>query len=190
MRTKNIFFKVMALSLLAFITVSGSFVPQTAHAASAQVVNGHVQEALSVFRQNVKGSSEVLAKAKGLLIFPRVYQAGIIVVGGEYGEGALLVNGATEAYYNIVSGSYGFQLGGQRKAIILAFMNDEVLNRFRKSQGWKIGGDASLAVLTLGAEGSINTTTLNKPILAFVVDQKGLMYNLSLEGSKITKINK
>ncbi|WP_373531722.1 YSC84-related protein [Vampirovibrio sp.] len=180
----------IAISLLTLIGLGGPFAMPVAHAASAQVVNQQVQEALTVFKQNVKGANEVLAKARGVLVFPRVYQAGIIVVGGEYGEGALLVNGATQAYYNIASGSYGFQLGGQRKAIILAFMNDEVLNKFRASKGWKIGADASVTLITVGAEGSINTTTLNKPILAFVVDQKGLMYNLSLEGSKITKINK
>lgn len=190
MRSKPMFLKLLAVLLLAVTAVSGGVVPQAAQAASATEINSNVQEALGVFKTNVKGANEVLAKARGLLIFPRVYQAGIIAVGGKYGEGALLVNGKTEAYYNIASGSYGFQLGGQRKAIILAFMNDESLNNFRNSKGWKVGGDASVAVLTVGAEGSIDTATLNKPVLAFVVDQKGLMYNLSLEGSKISKIKK
>lgn len=190
MGMKTLFLKTMASVLLAVFAASGAVMPLAAQAATAREINQHTQEALSEFKTSVRDANEVLAKARGLLIFPHVYQAGIIAVGAEYGEGALLINGKTQGYYNIVSGSYGFQLGAQRKSIILAFMNDESLKEFRQSAGWKIGGDAGVTVVAVGAEGSINTQTLNKPILAFIVDQKGLMYNLSLEGSKITKINK
>ena len=189
-KMKPLSVKLMAAMLLVFGMGAGALPPQPAQAASATEINTNVHEALTVFRENVKGANEVMAKARAILVFPRVYQAGVIAVGGSYGEGALLVNGQTEAYYNLASGSYGFQLGGQRKAIIMAFMNDDALKNFRESKGWKVGGDASVAIITVGAEGSIDTATLNKPVLAFVVDQKGLMYNLSLQGSKITQIAK
>ena len=45
-----------------------------------------------------------------MLVFPNVLKAGV-GVGGEYGEGALLVGGKTGAYYNIAAASIGFQLG-------------------------------------------------------------------------------
>ena len=100
------------------------------------------------------------------------------------------MNGQNSGYYNIVSGSWGFQLGGQRKTVILAFMTDEALADFRRSEGWQVGGDASVALIKVGAEGQLDVTRLNEPIVAFVLDQKGLMYNLTLEGSKITEIDK
>lgn len=178
---------IIALALL--MTLVGSLPFSTAHAASATEINAGVQESMSLFRQKVKDPQEVLSKAKGLLVFPKVYQGGFII-GGEYGEGALLVGGKTVDYYNLVSASYGFQLGGQKKTVIIAFMTDQALAAFRHSKGWQIGADASVALIKVGAEGQLELTTLNDPVIGFVLDQKGLMYNLSLEGSKITKINK
>lgn len=124
-----------------------------------------------------------------MLVLPKVYKAGI-GIGGEYGEGALLVGGKTVDYYNIISGSIGFQLGGQRKTIILAFLDDAALQQFRASSGWKVGADASVALVDVGAEGSIDSSTLNKPIVGFVIGQKGLMYDISLEGAKFNKLKK
>lgn len=177
---------VMLFIILGLIGISGNL---DVEAASAKKINHWTENTLNIFKNDINGASQVLSQAKGVLVFPRVYQGGF-VVGGEYGEGALMMNNKVADYYNIVSGSYGFQMGAQRKAIILAFMNDDALQKFRNSAGWTVGADASVALVALGAEGSIDANTLNKPILAFVVDQKGLMYNLTLEGSKITKIKK
>jgi lipid-binding SYLF domain-containing protein len=91
-------------------------------------------------------------------------------------------------YYNTISGSVGFQLGGQAKKMFLLFMEDQALRDFRKSDGWKAGVDGSVALITIGADGSVDTTKTNQPIIAFVLDQKGLMYNLTIEGSKFNKI--
>lgn len=162
---------------------------EVAKAATATQINQGVSGTLDKFAKEVHGSDEILKNAKAILIFPSVYQGGI-VVGGEYGEGALLVDGKTEGYYNLVSASYGFQLGGQKKSVILAFMSDSALEHFRNSQGWKVGGDASVAIAKMGAEGSVDSDTLSKPIVGFVIGQKGLMYNLSLEGSKISKVQR
>jgi lipid-binding SYLF domain-containing protein len=179
----------IAIILLVF----GSFILvgdlSQSQAASARELQARVQDTLSEFREEVPGAHEVLTKAKGILVFPKVYQGGL-VVGGKYGEGVLLIRGKVVDYYRLMSASYGFQLGGQRKSMIFAFMNDAALAQFRKSSGWQVGADASAAVFVVGADGSINSTTLNKPIIAFVLDQKGLMYNLSLEGTKIQKIQK
>ena len=58
-------------------------------------------------------------------------------------------------------------------------MQQEALKKFRTSSGWKAGVD-----------GSIDTTKIKDPIVGFVFGQKGLMYNLTLEGSKYTKLKK
>ena len=121
-------------------------------------------------------------------MFPSVVKAGF-GVGGEYGEGALLVSGETVGYYNSVSASIGFQLGVQERSVIIAFMTPQALAQFRQTAGWKIGADASVAIITVGIGGSIDTNKITSPVVGFILDPKGLMYNLTLEGSKISRIN-
>ncbi|MDD5440112.1 MAG: YSC84-related protein [Candidatus Omnitrophica bacterium] len=157
-------------------------------ADDADQINANVDASLKKFEQ-ITGSKDLLKKASGLLVFPNVFKGGI-GIGGEYGEGALRIKGKTVDYYNTAAASIGFQLGGQKKTIILAFMQKDALDKFRASEGWKVGVDASVAVIAVGAGGSIDTAKINEPIVAFILDQKGLMYNLTLEGSKITKIKK
>ena len=139
--------------------------------------------------QEVGGAEQFLAKAKGVLIFPEVVKAGI-GVGGEYGEGALIINGATVDYYNTASASIGLQLGAQLKTVILVFLQDEALEKFRNSEGWEVGVDGSVALIEFGAGKDINTVNITDPVVGFVFSNKGLMYNLTLEGSKITKLKK
>jgi lipid-binding SYLF domain-containing protein len=158
-------------------------------AASAREIDVSVDVALERFEAEVKGSKTFLESAKGVLVFPHVLKAGV-GFGGEYGEGALRIEGRTVDYYNTVAGSFGFQFGAQAKTIILVFLDEETLKRFRASEGWKAGVDGSVALVTLGAGGDIDTTKIRDPIVGFVFGQKGLMYNLTLEGSKFTKVNK
>jgi lipid-binding SYLF domain-containing protein len=122
-------------------------------------------------------------------VFPNVYKAGI-GIGGEYGEGALRIGGKTVEYYSTAAASFGLQLGAQKKTLILVFMQQGALKKFRESSGWKVGVDGSVALIKVGVGGSIDTTNIKDPIVAFVFGQKGLMYNLTLEGSKFTKLDK
>lgn len=160
-----------------------------AQAGTARQINTDVDATLERFYEQVGDGKRDVQESKGVLVFPSVYKAGF-VFGGEYGEGALRINGKTVDFYSTAAGSFGFQIGAQKKSIILLFMQDEVLNRLRESSNWKAGADASVAVITLGAGGSIDSQKLNEPIIAFIIDQKGLMYNLTLEGTKFTKLNK
>ena len=160
-----------------------------AHAATGKEIDVSVDVALERFEKEIKGGKEFMETAKGVLVFPSVVKAGF-VVGGEFGEGALRINGKTVDYYNTIAGSFGFQFGAQAKTVMLIFMQDEALKGFRESKGWKAGVDGSVALVTLGAEGSVDTTKIKDPIVGFVFGQKGLMYNLTLEGSKFNKIDK
>ena len=157
------------------------------YAKSGREIDASVDTALSVFSTKVFGAKDMLSKAKGVLVLAPVIKGGI-GLGGEYGTGALRINGKTVDYYNTISGSIGFQLGGQAKKMYLLFMEDQALRDFRKSDGWKAGVDGSVALIAIGADGSVDTTKTNQPIIAFVLDQKGLMYNLTIEGSKFNKI--
>ncbi|MEO1136004.1 MAG: YSC84-related protein [Pseudomonadota bacterium] len=173
---------LMALSAAVFMFAG------TAAAASKEKIDRRTNEALSEFREDIGGAEAVLSRAKGVLVFPLIRKAGI-GIGGEYGEGALRIDGESVAYYSSAAASVGFQLGAQSRRQIIVFLDQGALDKFRSSEGWEIGVDASVAVITVGAGGAIDTTQLNQPIVAFVFDNKGLMYNLSLEGSKISRIH-
>ena len=124
-----------------------------------------------------------------MLVFPEVLKAGF-GIGGEYGEGALQINGTNVDYYSTAAASIGFQLGAQVKTLVLVFLQQDALDKFRNSSGWEVGVDGSVALVELGVGKDINTINIEEPIVGFVISIKGLMYNLTLEGSKITKLNK
>jgi lipid-binding SYLF domain-containing protein len=136
---------------------------------------------------SVPGSRELVAKAHGTLIFPSVIAAGL-GVGGQYGEGELRAAGMSPTYYNLASLSVGLQIGAQSKAVIFLFMTQDALEKFQKSEGWSAGADASVAVLHAGANGSIDVNSVRAPVVAFVLTNAGLMANLTLEGTKITRL--
>ena len=160
-----------------------------ANAATAKEIDVSVDVALENFEKDVAGSKQFLASAKGLLVFPKVIKAGV-GFGGEYGEGALRIGGKSVDYYNTLAASFGLQLGAQAKTIVIVFLDENALKRFRNSEGWKVGVDGSVAVIAIGAGTSLDSSKLNDPIVGFVLDQKGLMYNLTLEGAKFSKMNK
>jgi lipid-binding SYLF domain-containing protein len=185
---KNIGF-LSAMALLMSLVMAAGLLLQTdaSHAASAKEIDVKVDVALEQFEKDIKGGKEFLKTAKGVLVFPSVIKAGI-GIGGEYGEGALRIKGKTVDYYSTAAASIGFQLGAQSKRVILVFMQDDALKKFRGSSGWEAGVDGSVALVELGAGGTIDTTNIRDPIVGFVFGNKGLMYNLTLEGSKYTKI--
>jgi lipid-binding SYLF domain-containing protein len=157
-------------------------------AVSKQEIDAYVDEALAQLYLHSKAAEQLAKQAKGLLIFPRVYKAGLLV-GGEYGEGALKINGESVVYYNIAAGSLGLQAGVQRKSEIIMFMTEESLRNFRSSKGWVVGVDGSVAIIKLGAGGKLDSNTLKQPIIGFIFSNAGLMFNLTLEGSKITRLD-
>ncbi len=161
------------------------FVP-VSYGATAKEIEARVDAALKLFNQ-VKGGKELLQKAKGVLVLPGVFKAGFIF-GGEYGEGALRIGGKTVDYYSIAAGSFGLQIGGQTKNVIICFMEEEALKKFRASAGWKAGADGSVAAIQTGAGASIDTTQVKETIVSVIFGQKGLMANATIEGAKLTKI--
>ena len=163
--------------------------PAGALADTAAEIDAKVDESSRIFHNDIEGAEVFLNQAAGYLVFPRVIKVGV-VVGGETGEGALRIDGKTAGYYRTSAGSFGFQLGAQAKAIVIAFMTQQSLDKFLNSSGWKVGVDGSVAVIDLGAGKSIDTTNIKDPVVGFIFDSKGLMYNLTLEGSKISKIDR
>jgi len=181
---------ITKISLAVFFTfIIGILTIQISYAFTAKEIDVSVDVALDRFAKEVKGAKEFLNAAKGVLIIPNVMQAGLIV-GAEYGEGALRIGGKTVNYYNIAAGSFGYQIGAQKKDIILVFMDEAALTKFRAGEGWQAGVDGTVVAGNVGAEGSIDTTKIKEPIVGFVFGQKGLMAGASIEGSKFTKLKK
>ena len=183
-RILNTFATVFIIALL----VAPSFL-HVAKAATAREIDVSVEVALDRFKNEVKGANEFLANAKGILVIPNVIRVGF-GLGGEYGEGALIVGGKTVDYYSTAAGSFGFQIGAQSKNIVIIFMEENSLAKFRNSLGWRAGIDGSVVIVDTGAGSSVDTDNIKDPIVGFVFGLKGLMFNLSLEGSKFTKLIK
>ncbi len=176
-------------NLRFFLVVVAMFATTAALAASAEKINREADKTIGVFQEEVNGAEVFLNQAVGYLVFPKVYKVGI-GIGGETGEGVLRVGGSTVAYYRTTSGSFGFQLGAQAKSIVIAFMTRESLDKFRNSEGWKVGVDGSVALVDVGAGKTIDTHNIKDPVVGFVFGAKGLMYNLTLEGTKFSKLDK
>lgn len=182
--------RLTPLSLLLIILFCFSaLMTQAVQAASAQEINIQANATLKRFINEILGGQAFLNNAKGVLVFPQVLKAGV-GIGGEYGEGVLRINNQTTEYYSTAAASIGFQLGAQSKSIVLVFMNEQALKDFRNSKGWKAGVDGSVALIEWGVGKDINTVDIKDPIVGFVFNNKGLMYNLTLEGSKFTKIRR
>jgi lipid-binding SYLF domain-containing protein len=182
---------LLALGSFAFAgctTTSNKGDQQTAgNTDERRGIDADVDAAMQRLYAAVPGSRELVAKARGVLVFPSVLQAGL-VVGGEYGKGALRVGGTTAGYFSTTSASFGFQAGAQSKALYFLFMTPEALDKLRNSDGWSAGADASVALVHVGANGVVDTTTATAPVEAFVLTNTGLMGDVSLSGTKVSRL--
>jgi lipid-binding SYLF domain-containing protein len=181
----NSLVKAVCLVFVAALALAAQ--PRASHAGAAEL-EAEANETLHSFVRQVAGARELANKAAGILVFPSVVKAGI-GIGGEYGEGILLDQKQVQGYYNIISASFGFQLGVQDRSIIIMFMTQDALDGFRRRAGWKIGVDGSVTIITVGVGGSIDSDEVVSPVIGFVLDPAGLMYNLTLEGTKISRID-
>lgn len=181
---------VFAAILAAFVATTAVLGGASqAEAASAEELQADTDRTLRSFVDQIGGARELANKAVGILVFPSVVKAGI-GLGGEYGEGMLILDQSPAGYYNLIGASFGFQLGVQARSVIIMFMTKGAMDQFFRLSGWKVGVDGSIAIITVGVGGSIDTDKVTQPVIGFILDQKGLMYNLTLEGSKISKIDR
>jgi lipid-binding SYLF domain-containing protein len=194
MQRRNFMLKSTAVLAMGGLTLAGCTTNSNTGAANAagkaddaRSIDADVDSTIQRLYATVPGSRELVAKSRGVLVFPSVIQAGFIV-GAQYGKGALRVGGGTVGYYSTTSGSFGLQAGAQSKALIFLFMTQDALDKFRSSDGWSAGADASVALVKLGANGAVDTTTATKPVEVFVLTNAGLMADVSLQGTKVTKL--
>ncbi len=174
------------VALLAVLTAT-SFSSAAGAAVDPWSIDAGVQSSLQSFYAEHPGNRDLVTKAAGVLVFPRVTKAGL-GIGGEGGHGALVVDGSTVGYYKMSGASVGATIGVAHRAEIILFMTPEALYKFQRSAGWTIGADVGVAVASKGAGGDYDSETMRKPVIAFVLGEHGLIADVSLLGTKITKV--
>ena len=173
------------LAMAATVTLFGSSV---IFAQKSAELNKKVDAAMAQLTSSTPAAAQLAKTAKGILMFPSVKKGGFIV-GGQYGEGALRIGGATQGYYKTTAASFGLQAGGQKFGYAMFFMKDNALDYLKSSKGWEIGVGPEVTVVDAGAAASLSTSTARSDIYVFFFGQKGLMGGLSIQGSKITKFD-
>ena len=184
MRSRRIL--VFAASVLLLGTL---VVPPASFAKTAAEIDASANAALARFDAQVKGGAKFIAGSKGVLVFPDVVKVAF-VIGGQYGEGALREGGRTGGYYSIAGGSWGASFGIQKKDLLLVFRDAAALRHFENASGWQVGVDGAVTLVNVGVGADLSTMQINQPIVAFVVGQKGLMFDVSLQGAKISRIKR
>ena len=183
MKIKHVWAITLSIAIVAvcFVTAAESA------GKTAGEIDGQVDQALKDLYAQVPAAKELSTVSKGILVFPEVVKGGLIV-GGQYGEGALIKNGKKSAYYSTAAASYGLQAGLQKFGYVMFFMTEDALAYLDKSAGWEVGAGPSIVVMDEGTAKSMTTSSLQDDIYVFFFSQKGLMAGLGLQGSKITRI--
>ena len=185
--TKRIFLALILASAAALPMSASTFA--TANAATADDLNKDAAQALQSLYKTNQVADQISKKARAVLVFPSVVKAGL-VFGGSYGEGVLKRGATVVDYYNSVSGSWGLQAGAQSYSYVVFLMNDKAMDYIGRSDGWEIGVGPTVVLVNEGVAKNLSTSTLKDDAYAFIFDQEGLMVGLTIEGTKISKINR
>jgi lipid-binding SYLF domain-containing protein len=178
-------FRIPAFAVCSCLVLA--FLAAVSFAETKASIDAKAQAAMDRFKTQVEGADIYLKDAKGVLVMPDITKAGL-VLGGEHGDGALMIGGKNVAYYSVTAASAGLQAGVQKFDMVLIFLTDEALKKFRESSGWTAGADANVVIVKSGASGEANTLKSQNPILGFVFGEKGLMAGVAINGSKFSKI--
>ncbi len=166
--------------------------PDAAQASSQQGQQDLVDRATLAFN-HVMGSPDAdiarqaLQSARAVMVCPQVLRFGIFFGGGEGGGCVLLARGgqgtwSAPAFYSMGAGMFGPQIGIQDAELVMMIMHPAALRAIMDSQ-FRIGGDASIAFITIGADlQGATTAALNSDIVAFA-KTRGLYGGISLQGS-------
>ena len=180
MKITTKFFSLLTLCLTVILSTGLS-------AKAMNEIDAAIENSLKRFTEEVQGGDSYLEGARGVLVIPRMWKAGVLI-GFEFGEGALIVDGIKVQYYKALTTSLGLQVGVGSKDLIMLFFDDTAMDNFLYSSGWEVGVDGAVALWTMGVAGAADTITIKDPIIGFVFGQKGLLAGVSIEGTKFTKI--
>ncbi|MGF1593954.1 MAG: YSC84-related protein [Kiloniellaceae bacterium] len=174
--------------ILAVLAIFAALSAAPAQAEKAATIEQNSREALALLKQNSEGARRLADDARAILVFPKIVKGGLII-GGQYGEGALFNGEDLNGYYSTAAASFGLQAGLQTFGYAVFFLDDGAVQYLDSSDGWEIGTAPNVVVVESGAGASLTTTSAKENIYVFFFDQKGLMAGVTIEGTKITKIN-
>jgi lipid-binding SYLF domain-containing protein len=180
---------IVLAAAVAMAAIMPGIMSHPAYAATAQDLHKDADQALKTLYKTSLVAEAMSKKARGILVFPNVIKAGF-VFGGSYGEGVLMEGPEVVDYYNTVTGSFGFQAGAQSYGYAVFLMNDEAVKYLKTSKGWEIGVGPTVVVVNEGLAKNLSTSTLKDDAYAFIFSQQGLMAGVSIEGTKISKIQR
>ena len=180
MKITSKFFSLLTLTLPLILSTGLS-------AKSIIEIDAAIESSLNRFTEEIQGAESYLEGARGILVIPRMWKAGVLL-GFEFGEGALIVDGIKIQYYKALTTSVGLQIGVGSKDLVVLFFDDTAMDNFLYSSGWEVGVDGAVALFSKGAAGAVDSITFKDPIVGFVFGQKGLIAGVSIEGTKFTKI--
>ncbi len=180
---------ILLATSLATAAIAPVSVPNVAYAATAEDLNKDSDQALQKLYETNSVAEAISKQAKAVLIFPNIVKAGL-VFGGAYGEGEMKQGSKIDGYYNSVTASWGFQAGAQSYGYVVFLMNQKAVDYVHNSKGWEIGVGPTVVVVDEGAAKNLSTSTLKDDAYAFIFDQKGLMAGVSIEGTKISRIDR
>ena len=180
MKITSKFFSILTLTLPLILSTGLS-------AKSILEIDAAIESSLNRFTEEIQGAESYLEGARGILVIPRMWKAGVLL-GFEFGEGALIVDGIKIQYYKALTTSVGLQIGVGSKDLVVLFFDDTAMDNFLYSSGWEVGVDGAVALFSRGAAGAVDSITFKDPIVGFVFGQKGLIAGVSMEGTKFTKI--
>jgi lipid-binding SYLF domain-containing protein len=187
MKISKILLCMMALVVAYSLATTPAVAARESSMPSKATIDKNVDACLNRFYKQVPGAKEAVDKAKAVLVMPGVFKMGFIV-GGQFGVGALRGGGMTAGYYNLVAGSVGMQIGGQKMDIIILFNNDAAVEKFKNTQGWEAGADANVTAANVGAGLRVDWTKIHDDIVSFVFGARGLMADASVKGGKFSRI--
>ncbi len=175
--------------LVLVLSVFSMFCLSPAIAATGAQIDQEVDSALKTLYASSATAKALGDKAAGVLVFPNIVKGGF-VLGAQGGDGALMKGGKNAGYYNSFALSVGWQAGIQSYAYAIFFVGDAAMKDFENSNGFEIGVGPNIVFLDAGAAKDMDTLTGRTGVYGMIFDQKGLMLGLSLQGAKITKINR
>ena len=173
--------------LFAAALLAAAMVPAAALAADRAALEREARGALNKLTSSVPAAKTLSGSAVGILVFPKITKAGL-VVGGQYGDGVLFKGGKAVGYYNTSGASYGLQAGAQTYGYAMFLMNDKAVGALGANEGFEVGVGPSVVVIDEGTGKTLTTTTAKDDIYAFIFGQKGLMGGLGVQGNKITRL--
>ena len=175
-----------ALGLAAFAALPAVVADPAAAASNRTEIDTDVAAALARLH-TMENARPLFSRARAVLVFPRIVSGGFIV-GGQYGEGALMVGNTHHGYYNIAGASFGLLAGAQAAGLAMFFMTQDALSYLDRSDGWEIGSGPTVVALDRGVQANVTSTTLTEPVYAITFNQQGLMAAIALNGTKISHI--